>query len=110
MTRNEAERQGLCCTGIYELWYDKEKIKDRAQNIRTTYKCRAVVVKENNGYSVYADTKYFDLTCLESYENRLSYMDSRKRGLLERYQKELKELEEEENHLKERINIIKGRY
>lgn len=110
MTRNEAERQGLCCTGIYELWYDKEKIKDRAQNIRTTYKCRAVVVKEENGYSVYADTKYFDLTCLESYENRLSYMDSSKKELLKKYLEGLKALEAEEKYLKEKINNIKGRY
>ena len=110
MTRNEAERQGLYFAGIYELWYDKEKVKERAKIIRTKYKCRAVVVKEDNGYSVYAENKYRDLICLELCENKLLYMDSRKRGLLERYQKELKELEEEENKLKEKINNIKGRY
>ena len=110
MTIKEAEKQGLIFTGIYESWFNKEKVKDQAQNIRTTYKCRAVVVKEDSGYSVYADSKYWDLTCLELYERKLSYMDSRKRELLERYQKELKELEKEENQLKEKINNIKERY
>lgn len=108
MTKEQAIAQGCkYYTGIYKRSFEKEKVKQRAKEIREKYKCRAVVVKVPDdkysrsyspggcGYSVYADRKYELMVQKESLENRmLSYPQAEAR-LREKFNQGQIELEQQ---------------
>lgn len=106
MTVKQARTEGLVFTGCWVRNYEREEARDSAKYIREKYKCRAVLVNENDGVAVYADKKYEDLQRLEELEGRLKLFPVKRQRLFE----QLAELEEEEKRLNEKISEIKGFY
>lgn len=106
MTVTQAQTNGLIFTGIWERSYNRNVAKERAKQIRQKYKCRAVLVSEDGGVSVYADEKYSELCYLETLESMLNNIPNRKQKLL----KELAALEQEEKEMREKIAKIKSLY
>lgn len=106
MTVKQAQTNGLIFTGIWERAYNRVVAKERAKQIREKYKCRAILVNEDGGVSVYADEKYSKLCYLETLESMFKNIPNKRQKLL----KELEELEQEENQMREKIAQIKSLY
>lgn len=106
MTVAQARAEGLIFTGIWERDYRRNEVRAEAKKIREKYKCRAVLVDEEGGVSVYADRKYETLQRLETLECRLNNIPTARQNLLD----QLAELDERESALKEQITAIKTLY
>lgn len=106
MTEKQARTEDLVFTGIWERNYNRNEAKKMAKEIREKYKCRAVLVNEDGGVSVYADKKYDHLKHLEHLECMLQNIPAARKKLFE----QLVEVDEEENKLKEQIAVIKNMY
>ena len=106
MTVRQATQSELYFTGIWERDYNRARAKASAKEIREKYKCRAILVNEDGGVSVYADKKYENLKHLEHLECLLKNIPATRQRLLN----QLAELDEEENRLTEKIAEIKGMY
>ena len=107
MNKQQATNEGLYFTGMYESQWEHEKVerlKLRIKNIRKEYKCRIVLVKEEGGYSAYADEKYSDIEIMKSYHTQLYYIESRRKRAEERYQKEMQEIAKDEERFTSFIN------
>ena len=106
MTTRQSQQQGLTFTGIWERNINRNKAKERALEIRRKYKCRAVLVNEDGGVSVYVDKKYNDIQHIERLEAKIRFIPNKKEALL----KQLIELEEEEKAIAKKINELKKLY
>jgi len=115
MIKEQAEMEGLLFTGVYENSYNKEKVKKRASEFRKQG-YRAVVVSEKAnkyargqntgivGYSVYIEQKYFEDERKKKLRFELEGIPGKKEHLLEKYKKELEELEKRDQQIKDELN------
>lgn len=106
MTEREAINQGLHYTGI--SWPDwntaeKEKAKNRVAAIKAKYKVRAVIVKENNGWSSYYGDAAFrkvQYTTTDSVQAKINAVPATLKKLEEDYRNKVSETMEELEKLK----------
>ena len=103
MNQSQALSQGLECTGIYERYWNKDEVKARAAAIRKEYKCRAVVVDEDGGCSVYAEDIYNLTKSIERVEAQVKNYPNRKRRLKKKFEDEMDELKREELRIKDAL-------
>ena len=106
MTVKQAIAEGLTFTGCWVRSDERIEARESAQYIHKKYKCRAVLVNEDGGVSVYADKKYEQLRYMEALECRLKFIPAAREKLVE----QLAELDEEERRLSEKIAEIKELY
>lgn len=106
MTVKQARAEGLTFTGCWVRNYERSEARETAQYIRQKYKCKAVLVNEEDGVSVYADEKYENLRHTEDLECRLKNIPAARKRLYD----QLAELDEEESRLSEKISEIKEMY
>lgn len=110
MNERKAIQEGLSFTGSYSHYKDEQKVE--AQKIRARG-FRAVVVtiphnplsrsNNGNGYSVYADEKYFANELLEKDVRSLDLIPNVRQQILKENQERLDMVSAEEKKLKERI-------
>lgn len=108
MTVKQARKQGLIFTGTYETGEDAQKAVEEAKCIRKLG-FRAVTIQKDGGKSVYAEKAYMDYETAQVYKGRLKFIPLRKQQLLETYERELKELEAEEERYKLFIAKVEGK-
>lgn len=98
-------------TGWYTRYLDERpKLMERAAAIRKKYKCRARVVTESYGWSIYADQKYRDLHRLEELAKSAKNIPAQKAALKERYEKDLAELDKSAEEYFWEIRKIRDKY
>lgn len=110
MTKNQAYDQGLSFSGSWERPWNRHLATEEAKEIRTKYKCRAVVVYDDGGYGIYVDQKYWDLRHLEDLERELSYWPTTITKLKDKYKKDLAEAEARQECIVAKIAEIKTNY
>lgn len=112
MTRRQAEDQGLIFTGRYTSrpWEREEYCVKFAAEIRKKYKCRAVVVPEENGWSVYADEKYEYLKRLEECEVALRNIPIELDRLHNKYEQDVAGVQAKEIALAAEAEAIRTKY
>ena len=98
-------------TGWYtnHMW-ERPELTERAADIRKRYKCRARVVAESHGWSIYADQKYRDLHHLEELSKCAKQIPYRRAALREKFEKELSDLDKEAEDLFLEIRKIRDEY
>ncbi len=107
MNQSQALSQGLECTGIYERYWNKDEVKARAAAIRKEYKCRAVVVEEDGGYSVYAGEIYRLTNTIKRLESRTKDYPNRERRLKQKFDDDMNGLKREELKTKHTLDEYK---
>lgn len=105
MTESSARRQNLSFTGYYS--HSREEMKEKASELRKTYGCRAVLVNTPSGTSVYADRVYFLKNNLKNVQETLNNMDQRRKYEETKFLERMKELDNEEEKLKESLKKLK---
>jgi len=96
MNKTTAINQGLDFTGIYERFYNKDIVKAKAAAIRKKYKCRAVVVDDDGGCSVYADKIFCLSESIGRLEKTAEQYHPRRERLKQKFEDALKELDQDE--------------
>jgi predicted xylose isomerase-like sugar epimerase len=115
MKKLEAIKAGYQFTGMYKR--DKEEVQAEVRELKKQgYK--AVVVTEpdsplsrgpkGTGYSVFAEQKYLRVKELQDNEKRMSYIGERKRMALDEYQRTLREIEDDEQQIREEIERLRN--
>jgi len=101
MNEREARNRDYQFTGIYSRWKD-EAIEARMAEIKKDG-CKAVWVKsDSGGYSIYADERYFANETLKNFDKEMQGIVNTKQWLLDKYQEELKKVQEREERLIQR--------
>lgn len=112
MNKKQATEKGFLKTGSYSR--EKSEIQEELDSFKKLgYKGAVVIVKDSPlskgsvgvGYSLFLEEKYFTDRDLEEAKEKLSRIVWKKQKALERYEKELKEIEDEEDTLKKLLNI-----
>ncbi|MCA1800137.1 MAG: hypothetical protein LC687_00820 [Actinobacteria bacterium] len=93
MTERQAQQEGLRYTGIWERPWNSDKAKERAAEIRKKYNCRAVMVSQGRGVSVYAEPAYGIKQQAESAQRILENVQARKDAAYASYLKEVENIE-----------------
>lgn len=108
MTKLEEDMQ---FTGAYTSHADeKSHLVWEAKGIREKYKCKARVVQEYGGWSIYADQKYRDLTRLEKLSLRANKILDEKANLREKFEKDMANLEAEADNIFWESRKIRDQY
>jgi len=111
MNKKQAEEKMYQFTGIYERTRDEaiDKMKDRV--INKGYKAVIVTVKDNplnrgpkgEGYSVYAEEKYFVNERIESLKIGLNNIKQREDEAFKMYQKTINEIAKDRDNWREQL-------
>lgn len=103
MNKKQAESKGYRFTGVYES--DKEKVIARRDELKQKgYKAIVVTVPPNklsrgfhgDGYSLYAEQRYFNDEEIVTLKQRLSQIGDRKARALKSYQADIALIEDDE--------------
>jgi len=114
MKIKEAEEKGYSFTGSYER--SRERLTEAIKEIkRKGYKCSIVTEPDSKlsrgsigtGYSIYAEEKYFTDEEINDLNERLSNIEARKIKALKVYEEKVKEIDEEEEAMKSRLQELK---
>jgi hypothetical protein len=94
MNKKAAEEQGLRFTGYWERSYKRESVKVKAADLRAKG-YRAVLVEDQSGFSIYADTKYFEDQEIEMLDVTIENADARRAKARENYEQVMTEINDQ---------------